>query len=1413
MTGTTDRFGARATLAGKDWKVTCARLDVLARQGLGDLDHMPCTVKIVLENVLRHHAIGRASEEDVRSLAGWNPRESAQAELPFLPARVVLQDFTGVPAVVDLAAMRSAVARLGGDPERINPLVPADLVIDHSVQVDAFGSAAAFGVNVGKEYERNRERYLLLRWGQKAFRNFRVVPPGTGIVHQVNLEFLASVVARSEHDGETWAFPDTLVGTDSHTTMINGLGVLGWGVGGIEAEAVLLGQPLYLITPEVVGLRLTGEMPAGATATDLVLRVTEMLRKHGVVGKFVEFAGPGVGQLGLADRATLANMAPEYGATAGLFPVDDETLRYLRATGRAPQLVDLVERYCKEQGLFHTDATPEPHFTESLALDLSTIEPSLAGPKRPQDRAPLGRVKAGFHEAYAKQLAASHNGSVEVQIDGGRASLGHGSVVISAITSCTNTSNPSVMVSAGLLAKKAVERGLTPQPYVKTSLAPGSRVVTEYLRDSGLLASLEALRFNLVGYGCTTCIAAGTPVLLANGTARRIEEMPVAGGTLLFAPTPEGELGTAVQAEAMAQGVRDCVSLTLQDGRTLVCTPDHEILCADGRWVRADEIALGEDRVVAGLEAPLDEPGTDESGYVLVAGALRFGLDTPEERARTLAFARLLGHLLGDGSISVAGQGRMNVGQAVDREVVLNDVELVTGKRPAATRYDDRKWAIVLPSELTDAIVTLPGVRVGRRMQQAPTLPAFVLDDRCPVAVVREFLAGAFGADGQGPVLSRYGEKVEDSVLDHPAYSQSAKPEHVAQLKEVMHHLIRLLARCGVKTEGAKIYEYPVRRAASTYPAALDGTPRVEVRLKLPDGLSFVERVGFRYCVDKAMRASAAAVYWRTVDKIGQQRLWMSARLERLHEDHPELSFSRARELAASELVEQEAVAFPHYSLLEGCDRFSRLPKATDRKFRPLHRESCDFPPPVELLEQLGIRSWFAPLGSRAEADYSKRYCVEKTSLALPTFALRVVDRRPAGRREVFDLAVNELHAFVAGGVCVHNCIGNSGPLPEPVAAAVKDHDLVVAAVLSGNRNFEGRIHPQVRAAYLASPPLVVAYALAGSVDVDLTSEPLGKGRDGRPVYLRDIWPSAEEVQGVLTATLKPELFRKVYGEVFGGDEAWRALPVPSGSLYAWDAASTYIQEPPFFVDLAPVPAPLGDVRGARVLAFVGDSVTTDHISPAGSIPADAPSGRFLVAHGVAPRDFNSYGARRGNHEVMMRGTFGNVRLRNLLVPAREGDWTVHLPSGEEMRIFDAAERYRHDGTPLIVIAGKEYGTGSSRDWAAKGTLLLGVKVVIAESYERIHRSNLVGMGVLPLQFKAGESPATLGLDGREVYDVVGLGNDLRPRAELEVRARRADGRETRFAALARVDSPIEVEYLRHGGILQMVLRNMMKSS
>jgi aconitate hydratase len=868
------------------------RLDALGERAA----RLPFSLKVLLENLLRREDGRQVTREHIEAVLCWDPARVPEREIPFMPARVLLQDFTGVPAVVDLAAMRDAVRSLGGDPNRINPLQPADLVIDHSVQVDAFGTPDAFRINVEHEFERNRERYAFLRWGQQAFRNFRVVPPDTGIVHQVNLEYLAPVVFRRADNGVQVAYPDTVLGTDSHTTMVNGLGVVGWGVGGIEAEAAMLGQPTVMLVPQVVGFRLDGKLAPGATATDAVLTVTEMLRKKGVVGKFVEFFGPGVASLALADRATIANMAPEYGATIGFFPVDEETLVYLRLTGRDPGLIALVEAYARAQGLFRTATAPDPVFSDRLELDLGTVEPSLAGPRRPQDRVPLRRARDAWRQSLGEFLKdrpkASPDATVPVAMNGERGVLGHGSVVIAAITSCTNTSNPSVMLGAGLLARKAVARGLRVRPWVKTSLAPGSKVVTRYLAESGLDQDLAKLGFGLVGYGCTTCI-------------------------------------------------------------------------------------------------------------------------------------------------------------------------------------------------------------------------------------------------------------------------------------------------------------------------------------------------------------------------------------------------------------------------------------------------------------------------------------------------------------------------------------GNSGPLPEPVAKAVKDGDLVAAAVLSGNRNFEGRINPLVRANYLASPPLVVAYALAGRLDFDPASDPLGTDANGKPVLLRDVWPSPEEIAAAMKK-VEARLFREEYAKVFDGDEHWRGMPVPAGDLYVWDAASTYIKSPPFFEGMRLEPAPLADVRGARALAVLGDSITTDHISPAGSIPPDSPAGRYLIAQGVQPKDFNSYGARRGNHEVMVRGTFANIRLRNQLVPGVEGWWTAHQPSGERMAIYDAAMRYHAEGVPLVVLAGKEYGSGSSRDWAAKGTLLLGVRAVIAESYERIHRSNLVGMGVLPLEFLPGETRASLGLTGTELFDVDGVTRDLAPGKHLTVRARRDGGPVIEFGVLARLDTPDDVEYYRHGGLLPYVLRGML---
>jgi aconitate hydratase len=904
MHKTQDVFGARATLATSHGPATIYRLDSLERSGHASAQRLPFSIKVLLEALLRNCDGTLVTEEDVTSLAQWNAKSPAAREVPFKPARVILQDFTGVPAVVDLAAMRSAMKRLGGDATKINPLVPVDLVIDHSVQVDFFGDSSALERNAEIEFQRNRERYEFLRWGQQAFQNFRVVPPATGIVHQVNLEFLAKVVLEQKTNGETVLLPDTLVGTDSHTTMINGLGVLGWGVGGIEAEAAMLGQPYYFMTPKVVGFRLKGKLKEGVTATDLVLVVTQILRKKGVVDQFVEFFGEGLSEISLADRATVANMSPEYGATMGFFPIDAETLRYLRQTGRTDEEIDRVERYAKEQGIFRTDQTPDPEFTDVLELDLSTVEPSLAGPKRPQDRVPLSQMKQTFERALAAPVKERGFGlaaddlhrSAAVKSNGSSATIGHGAVVIAAITSCTNTSNPSVMLGAGLVAKKALEKGLQVPPYVKTSLAPGSKVVTEYLRAAGLLEPLAGLHFNLVGYGCTTCI-------------------------------------------------------------------------------------------------------------------------------------------------------------------------------------------------------------------------------------------------------------------------------------------------------------------------------------------------------------------------------------------------------------------------------------------------------------------------------------------------------------------------------------GNSGPLPAAVASAVTEGQLVAAAVLSGNRNFEGRVHPQVRANYLASPPLVVAYALAGTVDIDLASEPLGKGRDGHPVYLRDIWPSQAEVSQAMERSVRPEMFRSSYQNAWDGNATWNAIPVAGGALYEWQDASTYIQEPPFFIGLTHAPGAIGEIRGARVLALLGDSVTTDHISPAGDIPKDGPAGRFLQEHGVTKQDFNSFGSRRGNDRVMVRGTFANIRLKNLLLPGTEGGITLHFPDGERMSIYDAAMRYRQEGVPLLILAGKEYGSGSSRDWAAKGTLLLGVRAVLAETYERIHRSNLVGMGVLPLQYREGENAASLGLTGQEVFDIAGLSDAIRPRSEVSVTATAADGLKKSFTAIARLDSAVEVNYYRNGGILPTVLRSLLKSA
>jgi aconitate hydratase len=923
-----DMSGARTALETAGGTVSIHRLQWLADAGGERLDRLPHTVKILLENLLRRAGTRDVSADDVSTLSRWSDPAAANGaggtNVAFMPYRVLMQDFTGVPATVDLAAMRTSMARAGGEGTRVNPLIPVDLIIDHSVQVDTFGLPEAFRTNIDWEYRRNRERYQLLRWAQQAFDGFRVVPPGMGICHQVNLEYLGRVV--QVRDGV--ARPDTLLGTDSHTTMINGLSVLGWGVGGIEAEAAMLGQPMFLPWPIVLGVKTTGVLPAGTTATDLVLTLTEMLRAHGVVGKFVEFYGAGLSTLTVEDRATLSNMCPEYGATASFFPCDEQTLRYLRTTGR-DDVLDLVERYTKEQGLFRGDEDPDPVFSETLELDLSSVEPSLAGPRRPQDRVPLPGVWRSFLDVFQERIDAEHDRVIpedtlfEADVDEGENEDGfegfgtmhpeerlredapqpvpqevgpqvrNGSVVIAAITSCTNTSNPSVMIGAGLLAKKAVEAGLQSKPWVKTSLAPGSRVVTEYLDRAGLRPYLDKLGFELVGYGCTTCI-------------------------------------------------------------------------------------------------------------------------------------------------------------------------------------------------------------------------------------------------------------------------------------------------------------------------------------------------------------------------------------------------------------------------------------------------------------------------------------------------------------------------------------GNSGPLPEAVAAAVDERDLAVVAVLSGNRNFEGRIHPQVRASYLASPPLCVAYALAGTVEVDLTQDPIGTATDGSDLFLRDIWPASEEVATAMADAVTSEQFTREYARIFDGDEHWADLPSPEGSMYEWDPDSTYVAEPPFFSDLCAEPGPVADIEGARVLVKVGDSITTDHISPAGAIKAASPAGEYLQSRGVPPAEFNSYGSRRGNHNVMVRGTFANVRLRNELAPGTEGPWTSHYPDGEQVTIFDASERYRAEDTPLIVLAGKEYGSGSSRDWAAKGPMLLGVRAVLAESFERIHRSNLVGMGVLPLQYRDGESAASLGLIGREQFSIRGIADGVRPRQDVTVEVTGEDGSTSSFQAVARIDGDAEVEYFRHGGILQMVLRQML---
>ena len=907
-----------------------------------------------------------------------------------------------------------------------------------------------------------------------------------------------------------------------------------------------------------------------------------------------------------------------------------------------------------------------------------------------------------------------------------------------------------------------------------------------------------------MGYGCTSCIAGGTPVLGADGLSRAIETFADAGGAQILAPA-KGKLGVAAQSAALFNGVRPCVTLTLQDGRELVCTPDHQILCEDGRWVRADELKIGADRAIVGLEAPLDEIGADEVGYVLRVGDLSFSMET--QRPQALAMARLIGHLLHDGSISELGQGRVNVGQALDREMVLNDIELLTGKRPVANAYDERKWSVVLPADLTANIAQLEGVRVGKRIEQVPLLPAFVLDATCPVALVREFLGGAWGADGWAPSLHRLSAREGNAVLSHPAFSQSATSSHVEAQREYFARMLALLERCGVKTEGATIRTFPTRRALSSYDAAQNGEARTEVRLQLTDGLSFIERVGYRYAINKTLCASAAAVYWRTVKNIGAQRLQMAQTIETIHAQSPALSFSAARAQAQTQLLEREIAVFPHYSLLHGHDRFNRLPQHGARAFQPLHRDACGFPSPFELFEQLGVRDWFAPLEASGR-NTAKRYCMGKESLEVPAFALQVIDRREAGYRAVFDLTVDDYHSFVAGGVAVHNCIGNSGPLDPNIEEAINEFDLVVASVLSGNRNFEARVHQAVKANFLMSPPLVVAFALAGRVDWQPESEPIGVGKDGHEVFLRDIWPSGEEIADVLGGAFDADSFSRNYSGFENISPLWNQVEAPQGEVYAWDASSTYIQEPPFFTDFGMSAGTSRDIIGARPLGIFGDSVTTDHISPAGAIKPSSPAGKYLQENGVEIVDFNSYGSRRGNDRVMTRGTFANVRIKNLMVPGVEGGVTIHQPDGEQMSIFDASMKYQEAGTPLIIVAGQEYGTGSSRDWAAKGTSLLGVKAVVAASYERIHRSNLVGMGVLPLQFLEGTSGQTLNLDGTETFDITGI-EKLSPQMQATMTIHRADGSSHAVPVRVRIDTPIEVDYYLHGGILQYVLRQL----
>ncbi len=1387
-----------------------------------DVERMPASILVLLENAARNAGKVHGALEAAHALARWPA--TVDSETPFMPYRVLLQDYTGVPLIVDLAGMRDAASKAGLSPSRVNSKVPIDLVIDHSIQVDAWGNELAFGVNLEKEYGRNSERYALLKWAQSSFEGLRVFPPGKGICHQFNLEYLSKVVTTSSEGGELLAFPDTLIGTDSHTTMVNGIGVLGWGVGGIEAEAVMLGEPYYMPIPKVFGVKLVGDLREGVTPTDLVLTVTEKLRGKNVVGSFVEYFGEGYRRLTAQDRATLGNMSPEYGATVGFCPPDQATLDYLVGTARPLEHVDFVKRYAKLVGIF-ADSEKEARYSEVVVVDLDDVEPSVAGPRNPEERRPLRTMPTFARQLLGEKGAAPH--AVGVTAGGGQQLLAgtssgsdgrrlrDGAVVISAITSCTNTSNPTVMVGAALVAKKAVEMGLRVKPWVKPSFAPGSTVVTDYLQKAGLSRYLDQLGFSLVGYGCTTCIAAGTPVLLADGTSRPIESLPSGGGARLFGPVGSAALRVAVQSQLMDRGARDCVRLVLEDGRSLVCTPDHMILRSDGRWARADELTPGEDRVTVGIEGPRNAPGADEEGYVLRAGEALFSMDSPSQRARMLAFARLVGHFLNDGSISVYGQGRMNVGQAMDREMVLADLELLTGVRPAAKRYDERKRSIVLPVSLTRAIASLAGVQVGRRMLQPPAIPLFVKEDSCPVAVVREFLGGAFGADGHSPSLHRWGSEEHEAGLEPPAFSFSTVPEDLPAAEDVMRELVRLLDRCGVATNGAKVRNYPTRRGESTYPPAQDGIPRVEVRLELPDGLSFVERVGFRYCVDKMARASSAAVYWRLVRGVDQQRLWMGSAIREAKASFPSMTFPQARQAVVASLLGHEeeaslpAVVSPHYALLEGHDRFSRLPNEAGRHFRPMRRDGCDFPSPTRLFREMGVLDWFSSPREGGSSE-SGRCAVEEESTSLPAFSLKVVARRDAGRRHVYDLAVDDIHAFVAGTVAVHNCIGNSGPLSPEVEATVKKDGTYAVAVLSGNRNFDGRIHPLVKGSFLMSPMLVVAYALAGNIDFDFERTPLGESPRGGQVFLRDVWPKLDEIKESVQSSLTPDLYASRYAGAAKGDSRWESLASYSDPLFHWEAQSTYVRRPPWF-DADQSASAKADILGARALALLEDKVTTDHISPAGTIAVDGPAGIYLLEHGVQMLQFSSFGARRGNDEVMVRGGFSNIRLHNLLAK-KEGGFTLHIPSGNEMSIYDASVAYVKEGTPLIVLAGKQYGMGSSRDWAAKAPKLLGVRAVIAEDFERIHRSNLVAMGVLPLQFTEGESVAKLGLIGTESFDILGVSQMDGPRQTLDVVAR-GEGGEKRFRVLCRIDNATEMRYVESGGVLPYVFGKIAKAS